>query len=343
MKEKPYPLRQVLAVMKPCHLDFKNPEHVRKFNLFMEDGSDYIEELKIDGNHYLMIDMRFFSTRISVKTGLPVEKTSNVPHIVKELFKLNMPQLVLDGELNYPGLKSQDVTAITGSLPELAIEKQEEQGFLRYTVFDILRVPGGRWLLNSPWYERRKLLEALFREYLADSLYIHLNPTRRRNKKKYLDDILAQGGEGVVLKDIFRGYEKGHPMWNWIKVKAETTDDVVIIGFDPPTRIYTGKDLENWLYWENGVPVTKYHYNNWIGAIIIGKYDQQGNLVRVGTCSGFEEDLRRGFSENQNHYVNRVIKIKAMEKTPDGAYRHPSFAGFHSDKNPSECKLEEAS
>lgn len=329
--------------MKPNHINRDNPKQVKKLEDIMKSDK-YVAEEKIDGCHYLSIGGRFFSTRISDITGLPVEKTENLPHLVQILHDLNLGKVILDGEINYPGMKSQDVITVTGSLPNEAIRKQEHQGWLHYTMFDILRSPNGEWLINKPWIERRKILEAVG-EYIKElypkaSKFIHVNPVTTEDKQAFLENVLDKGGEGIVLKNIYSPYYPGKkPMWVWMKIKAETEDDVVIMGFEPPEKEYTGKNLETWPYWEDNIPVTKYYYHGWIGAIIMGKYNKEGQLVKIGTCSGMDEQQRQEFSLHPEKYIGKVAKIKAMEITRDGAYRHPTFVGIHSDKNPYECKL----
>jgi len=339
---KLYPLHQTLEVMKPSKIDLNKQSHLTKWNEIMKDNSDYIAEEKIDGNHYLSIQGRFFSTHIG-DTGIPIEKTAQLIHLNEALNNIpNLGYTILDGEIFYPGWKSNNVTSITGSSPEEAIAKQQRDNkWLYYAVFDILRLPDGRWLLNQPWYVRRKILEDFQHALSTACPRIIVNPFVVNNKQQFLDKILEQGREGIVLKNIKGIYICGKkPQWNWIKYKTEIEDDVIIIGFDPPTREYTGKNLENWPYWENGEPVSKYYAQNLIGAIVMGKYNKKGELIRVGTCSGMTEDERRMFTQNPQVFIGKVAHICAMEITQSGAYRHPSFVRIHPDKNPYECIID---
>lgn len=346
-----YPLNRPLYVMKPCSPKAKNKGHMAKLESILLDSSPYVGELKLDGCHYYTIEGRIFSTRISDVTGTPVEKTGQLSHISEELNNPLLKLAIFDGEVNYPGWKSQDVITVTGSLPDEAIRKQNQSGiWLRHTIFDILRDPSGTWIVDKPWKYRRKLLEDIFSAVLKDSKHLELNPLIWNNKRQFVEDVWARGGEGMVLKDINAPYVLGtndvaRPMWNWVKVKCEETDDVIITDFEPATQIYTGKDLDNWPYWEpdeaNGteIPVTRFWYNGWIGAIVFGKYNTEGKLVQLGKCSGIDDSTRKMFSERPERFIGRVIKIKAMEKTRDGAYRHPNFISLHDDKNASECRL----
>jgi len=323
-----YPLNFTLQPMKPA-----KPSKLAK----VMKSSDYIAEEKIDGCHYFSIGGRIFSTRVSVKDGIPVEKTRQAEHLAT-ILKQGGDKLILDGEIYLPGRKSQDVVSIMGSNPDVALAKQKEDAFVQYKVFDILRDPNGKWVTNQPWSERRKLLQACIEHFHFDPSFVQISPVVEKDKERFLEEVLDRGGEGIVLKHIGKPYICGkRPAWNWIKCKVEIEDDVVIMGFEPPEKLYTGKDVANWTYWEGSTPVTRYWHHGWIGAIIFGKYDREGRIVRLGTCSGMTDEERAAFSAHPEKYIGRVIKIKAMERTRDGAYRHCSFKGLHPDKNAHEC------
>ena len=346
-----YPLSAPLWVMKPCRVKSTNTNQMAKLNSIMTDGSPYVGELKLDGCHYYTVNSRIFSTRISDVTGTPVEKTPQLIHVAEELDHPMLQLAIFDGEINFPGKKSEDVISITGSLPDEAARKQAANGeYLKYTIFDILRAPNGQWIVGKPWKERRKLLEDIFETCFRQYNHLELNELITSGKRKFVEDVWERGGEGMVLKHVNGLYELGindskRPMWNWVKVKCEETDDVVIIGFEPATHIYTGKDIDNWPYWEpdeptgGEIPVTRFWYQGWIGAITFGKYNSTGKLVKLGTCSGIDDSTRKRFSDNPDKFIGRVMKIKAMEKTTDGAYRHPNFVELHDDKNAWECKM----
>ena len=147
-----YPLDKILEPMKPSSVEMSKATHVAKLEEALKDDSKYVVEEKIDGCRYFLIGDRFFSTRVSEKTGFPVEKTENFPHLVKTFAAAELNHIILDGEICIPGKKSQDVTTITGSLPDEAIRKQEEFGWVEYRVFDILRLPNGEWITDRPWF-----------------------------------------------------------------------------------------------------------------------------------------------------------------------------------------------
>lgn len=340
-----YPFEEELKIMKPCKVDTRKETAKQKLLACMQ-SSNYYWEMKLDGISIMSIGGRLYSNKISSKTGVPSEKTLHCPHISKPLQEWGGESLILDGELYKMGWKSYDVTSITNSKVETALAKQVVKGQLDYYVYDILRDTDGTWMTDKPFSERRKRLEELFRVELADEPHIFLNDIHECSEgdtKEALADILSKGLEGIVLKSKDGIYQPGkRPMWNQIKLKASFEDDVVIMGFVPATKEYTGDNLEHWPYWEEGVPVTKHYKEGLIGSITIGKY-KDDELVSVGRVTGLTDELRLDMTKNPEKYIGRVIIIKGMERTTDGNYRHASFRAFHADKNAHECRLGELS
>jgi hypothetical protein len=98
------------------------------------------------------------------------------------------------------------------------------------------------------------------------------------------------------------------------------------------------------------LPVTRFYYKGWIGAVVYGAAIDDGRqlekwglpvdhstskrgYVRLGTTSGFDDTTRDLISSSIDNMRYNVITLKAMEvidKT--GALRHPRFVGFRHDK-----------
>lgn len=325
-----------LAVMKPAMVKDTNIKQLARLELLL-DSNEYVAEDKIDGCHYMLVADRFFST------GL-VEKSNNFPHFQKFFRGLGMPNLILDGEINYPDRTSQYCTRVTGADPSTAGAFQLANGYIHFTVWDMLRTPKGTWLINEPLVTRRKTLEYFYDNYVRGTEiepYFHLTEWVEDDKRRFRDSIWEAGGEGIVLKKKDSIYLMGKkPAWQWVKIKQTDTADLFITGFEPATIDYGGKDFDNWPYWQevNGVsrPVTKYHYLGWIGAMELSAY-VNGEIVKICTTSGFSEQLRKELSEKQEEMLGRVVKVSFMEKTEAGYPRHPRFEEFHETKTAEEC------
>lgn len=334
-------------------------------------NTGFIAERKYDGARYLIrkeLDgsVSITSRQISKKTGRPVDKTENVPHLVKFADGLP-PGTVLDGEIitDING-SSSDVTSIMGSLPGRALELQKEKGWVKYVAFDILYF-AGKSTMELPWYKRRQLLENVISNWTVglEDDYILLSEYQNCSDEtfEWYKEIVESGGEGLILKNIYSNYYPGlRPKDAWLKVKKYKTFDVVIMGYTEPTKEYTGKELDTWIYFiskytgervspvvahrcrkhpEEYLPVTKYYWMGWIGAIRFGQY-KDGKLVEIGQTSGMPEEIRDEISKNKEKYIGKVIEVGAMEQIKKtGALRHPRFLRFREDKNPEDCILGE--
>lgn len=326
-----------ISPMKPSTVKDDDKKGQDRLMSLLADPS-YVGEVKYDGCHYMSFADRFFSSE-------GIEKTFNFPVQHEWLSRLKMPALILDGEMRYPGKTSQYATRVTGANPDTAEAFQEENGYIHYVIWDIIRAPKGQWLVNEPYDARRSYLEEFYRRYVLGTeiaKYVHLAEVEYGNKEALYKRILDEDGEGIVLKKRDSIYIMGKkPKWEWVKLKKTDEADLFIIGYDEPTVEYNGSDYDNWKYWKpiNGEmrPVTKLYYMDWIGSLRLGAYDKQGNVKLVCTCSGIKEELRRDISENKEAYMNQVVKVCFMEKTEDGLPRHPKFKQFHESKLATEC------
>ena len=338
-----YPFTEPLKIMKPCKIDPTKKSQVSKMHQIL-NGKKFLWEEKLDGHNIMSIGGRLFANTISKETGFPTEKTEMMPKVSKILEPFG--KMILDGEAYLPGFKSNNVSSYLNCLPENSIEKQDRDGYIQYWVYDILRLPDGTWVHNKPFWQRRKMLEELFAFDLCMQTEIKLNrcyKSEEQDPQAAFDEIISRGLEGIVLKDANGLYHMGkRPMYNQIKMKASMEDDVVIIGFNEATKKYTGKDLANWPYWIDGEPVTSNYYNGLIGSIQIGQY-KNGILTPVGNVTGLTDDERKDMTEHPDKYLNKVIMIKAMEKTEDGLFRHANYKGLHADKRAEECVYESES
>lgn len=330
----------------------------------------YVSERKLDGVRFLARkemngEVHFTSRQKSKKTGLPTDKTNNFPHLVELVSKLPNGSCI-DGEIiTSINCTSKDVTRITGAKQEKAIERQKENGFVKYVAYDILYF-NGESLLNKRWSERRLKLEYAIEKYIGlENKYIILSTyieCHKHNVDEWFSEIVAHGGEGLVIKNKNAYYFPGKkPSDNWIKMKKHDTYDAIVTGYKDPEMIYTGKETENpfgyWQFWmdkdtgekfnmpsyrmcdapDNWIPVTRFYFYDWIGSIEISQY-KNGKLVKIGKTSGMSDDVRRYFTENKDKMLDTVIEVEAMLRFPDTGYlRDPRYIQMRPDKSAEDC------
>lgn len=334
------------------------------------DNPNWVAERKYDGFRYLIKKengkVSVLSRNASVETGLPVDKTENVPHLV-ELFQDRIPDgSVIDGEIiTHENCESHEVTRIMGCDPDKAVARQQEEGWVKFVAFDILYWRG-KDLTGFKYYERRKALEKVMKEFISPTQYVLLAPVYTSDKEEIYEQIVKGGGEGVVLKNLHAPYEMSldpkktkKPKDTWVKVKKYKTFDVVVMGFTDSTREYSGKDKDTWQFWETPTgdllykenriatvleeqgytAVTKPYFYEWIGAVVFGQY-KDGELVEIGQTSGISDDIKQYMTDNKEMLVGSVIEVGAMRQNKkSGALVHPRFIKFRDDKHPEQCLL----
>lgn len=289
-----------------------------------------------------------------------VNKIAWVPHL-HSFFEQFPNGTCLLGELYVPSNEqAKSTTSIMNCLVDKAIKRQEKE-HLMYYIFDILAWDGENWI-DKPAVKRFNAFEDLSRAYPhADVEWAeYLNG---KDLWDMLQDILVEGHEGVVITYKDAHYEPGKRSTKVsLKVKKELTEtlDLVVIGANPPTTEYTGKDIQDWTYWFNestgefinkpmyksyfnGAPVkpiTKNYFYHWAGSLKLGAY-KDGKLVEVGNLSGITEEIK----ENWKDYVGKVVEVGAMEIMDNAqggrGIRHPKLIRVRDDKDPKDCTYDQ--
>lgn len=354
-------------LMIPAMKVWKLPPSAPK-NKFQEvcDSGEYFAEEKIDGGFYQFVKTYNFSylfgRTVSIVNDLLTEKGSNVPHIMNAL-KILPPDTVLIGEIFYPGGTSKDVTKIMGCLPDKARIRQKGNP-IHYYIHDIIYYNGFDLTTMSAEKRFRVLKEKIWEPYmLEDFEFLHIAEPFEKNIPQHLFTILQRGGEGVVLKKKDAPYYPDkRKAWATIKVKQMDSIDLICTSLCDATMEYTGKDIETWDYWECKIndkeylqstenhysekgwyPITKGYYFGWKTAITIGAYDDNGELIDLGTVSsGLTDQLRADMAKNPDKYIGKVVALDCMSiDKKERTLRHPVFKEFREDKPAKDCLISE--
>lgn len=329
-----------------------------------------IGTIKKDGYFYQLIKednkVYLFSRSKSKVTNFYSEKIDNVPHL-KQWAIDNLPNgTCLIGEIYYPGGTSKDVTKIMGCLPERAAQRQlNEYGKIHYYIHDILKYNGYDYVVNQdPYYKRYgdlcknmdsniDLIPEIEIASCYDNSYLNLEKT--------VYDKLDEGEEGMVFRTENGLYLPGKRRPQiMFKIKQEVDNlDFVVINVLDPEKVYTGKEVETWQYWEDyygnlklrseisindlKTPVTKAYFYGWKNAFEVGAYNKNGNLISIGrVASGITDEMKRDMAINSQNYINKVCEIQAMSVDKDNlTFRHPIFIKMRPDKDAQQCKISE--
>lgn len=280
-----------------------------------------------------------------------LNKIEWVPHLM-DYFRALPNGTCLLGELVFPKNEgSKNVTTIMGCLKGKAVARQEKEKLLFY-IFDVLAWDGAQMINAAAKTRFQKVSELPKHPFVARARYYSGNELWN-----HLQWILANGGEGMVLTRANAPYQPGkRPSKDTQKVKKEIreTIDCIIIGANSPTKIYSGKQLEDWPLWYDErtgvplpekmrfpdyydgapiVPVTKNFYYGWAGSLRLGLM-KDGSVQYYGDLSGLTQEV---LSDWKN-YVGKVCEVGGMEIDPEsGHIRHPKFMGWRTDKLAKDC------
>src|SRR5262249_5667800 len=150
------------------------------------------------------------------------EITATLPGVVAAVRRLPVEQAVLDGEGIWIGGDGRpEAVQATVALVDFGAPAEGLVDFL----FDLGPVDGEDLLL-TPLCERRARLEALAPELVVPGVLT----ADAREAERVLDDALAAGHEGVLVKDAGSSYAAGRRGKAWRKVKPVRTYDLVVLG-----------------------------------------------------------------------------------------------------------------
>lgn len=242
--------------------------------------------------------------------------------------------LVLDGEL--VGVRSGEVVrfeSLQGRMhltdaAKIARLARSEPAAL--AVFDLL-LDGDDVLVRDAWHERRRRLEAVMEGAEGDHLLLS---ETSEDAEEMRARALEHGWEGIMAKRYEAPYTPGKRTSDWLKIKLENRQELVIGGWTEPRRSRTH-----------------------LGSLLLGYYDETGAFRYAGhTGTGFSREtlaevgkkLKRlerktspfaGPAPKTNevaHWVSPklVAEIRFNEWTSDGKLRQPVFLGLRDDKDP---------
>jgi bifunctional non-homologous end joining protein LigD len=329
----------------------ENPASARPMLATLADppltGKGLVYEPKYDGIRAL-VHLPPADSREGVRlwSRLGNEKTAQFPSIVRELEKIRpelRAPLLIDSEivaLDEKGRPAgfqrlQGRIHLTGAREVELIDKTQPVALI---AFDLLR-DGDEDIRGLPLTERRAHLESHLRPHLSTALRISeqaADDGRGLHKRA-----LAEGWEGLIVKEARAPYQSGRRSPAWRKLKVVHEQEFVVGGWTEPRH-------------------TRSHF----GALLLGVHDEKtGALTYVGhTGTGFDqaeldrvskllkarEIPRPPFSTQPKtneppHWVrpDLVAQVRFTEWTADGKLRHPVYLGLRDDKRASDVRRED--
>jgi ATP-dependent DNA ligase len=343
---------------------------------YMWDSPRWIAQRKIDGCRLLMhmgeTQNTVTARRISDKTYRYSENTEQLPHLSK-LVVPGFQGTVIDGEVVSPtasvntgkcvtlnGL--QATVALLALNPRDSVRVQREQDCqLEFKVFDILQYAGMDITGKSLEYRMQHLVRVVTEIYkLYPEAKIEIVSTLQGGadlKKSFYEEVVREGGEGIMLKDLNAPYEASSSRTKAMyKVKRFEEVDGFVTSFQP------GDQGSGWEKVIGGLEVSAYdelskqlHAVAWVTNL---SFEQR---VDATVCSSCGKPMKVDW-ENQagkrvitqvscqdcgeqppalnKDWFNRVLVVRGQELTARVLrLKHAAIVSDRNDKAPEDCTI----
>jgi bifunctional non-homologous end joining protein LigD len=300
------------------------------------DSEGWIYEIKWDGYRALGL---LNKGKVELKSRNDKSFNKKFYPIVSALEKWKINAIV-DGEVV---VITADGVASFGDLQNW---RSEADGELMYYLFDILWLEG-KDLTNLPLSERKKILESV----APDNEHIHVSQIFQESGTKFFESAKELGLEGIIAKKADSTYLPGLRSKEWLKIKANKRQEMVIGGF-------TKNEGTSKLF----------------SALLVGFFEKDRFIYAGKVGTGFNDNIQREMLKefkkrliskppfNETPDVNKpsrfrpnpphaevfwlkpelVCEVSYAEMTSDGIMRHPSFEAMRTDKNPKDVVAEKA-
>lgn len=231
--------------------------------------------------------------------------TRYFPEVV-EAIVANLPErCVVDGEIVVPdpsGRRLEFETLQQRIHPAASrVKLLAERTPAHFVAFDLLALDD-RDLMQEAFRERRRVLEEALRRARSP---IHLTPatTDPAVAEEWFERFEGAGLDGVIAKPLDGTYQPNKRVM--FKIKHVRTADCVVAGY----RVHKNEKRA-------------------IGSLLLGLYDEQGDLANVGVVGAFPMERRRKMFEELQPLVTSFEDHPWDWAKLEGAARTPRSAEF---------------
>ncbi len=289
------------------------------------DRENWLFEIKWDGYRAIGVKHQDRAELYSRNHNNFLDKYAPVAEAIRSL----RHDVILDGEVV---VVDHDGVA---HFERLQNWDRDAQGSLRYYIFDILWYDG-RDLRTMPLRRRKALLKTI----LPKSDVLRYSDDVETAGTGLFKQIRQRGLEGIVAKRADSPYRENDRGADWLKIKTQQRQEVVIGGYTEPRGS-----------------------RKYLGSLLVGVYDHS-EFVYVGHSGGGIGDEQRKqlrdrlarleqttspFSVKPKpnapvHWVKPevICEMSFSEWTDDNYMRHPKFEGLRSDKKSTAVQREKA-
>lgn len=340
--------------------DLKPAEEAEVWN----DNNKWVAEQKEDGCRMLIVytkgeGFHFYTRNISVKDFLPEEYSSKIylPNLNTNLDH----DFIIDSEIictnssistklnDKKGVitecQLQAVTALLAlnSVESLEIQKNENCP-LEFHVFDILYFDKN--LTDLPLVKRIDYFKLGLAELNKSNILYRRVYSTMVNKKAFYLNIIKNGGEGIILKDLTQPYLSTNLRHsNWVKVKRTLSEMSGIEGMNDT--------IDAWVTGWKPATEGKGH-DGQIGALILStnilREDGTSYVHEIAYCPNLTDAERERISVKDSEgklallpeMYGKVFEVDGQAITARSLrLKHPRIIRPRPDKSPDACSITE--
>ncbi|HEX4720187.1 MAG TPA: ATP-dependent DNA ligase [Thermoleophilaceae bacterium] len=307
------------------------PPQLAKSAKDLPDGDGWVYEPKWDGFRTIVF-RDGHEVYLQSRNGKPMNRY--FPEVVESIKQMDRDRAVMDGEIIVvvDGVQEFDLLGQRIHPAESRVRMLAEQWPAAYVAFDLL-ADGDEVLMERPYGERRERLET--------TVGNPIEVTPATDDRDAAGAWLTGVSEGVVAKESACSYKPGERV-GMCKIKRVRTADLVVVAF----RFGKAEGT--------------------LGSLILGAYDDAGELHVVGHTSGFTAKQKRelvSFIEPYRTYERGsgepsrwksdeelvweglrpelVVEVNFDHITGNRIRHGAKFVRWRDDKKPSECTLEQ--
>ena len=258
-----------------------------------------IEKVKLLGNEKIFISRKLNGTRTAFVGDKCMTRQGKeykgLDHIISDLQKIVGTEMFVDGELLYKNKEGLSDSEAFQKGTGIAMSKDNDKSELKLVIFDMFP-------LDEFWSGKSK--------------------EPYSNRKKHLielgEKITALGTDNLeIVQMCYEGYDHSE-IWKWLDYAEQHDWEGVILNLDTPYECKRTKNLikvkKFYTYDLEVIGVEEGTGRNkgTLGALVV-RY--KNNTVNVG--SGFTDEERSYYWNNQDKIIGRVIEVKYKEITTD--------------------------
>jgi bifunctional non-homologous end joining protein LigD len=308
---------------------------------FTRDG--WIFELKLDG-YRLIASKRGSDVLLLTRNGN--DYTDVFPEIARAIKALPVDSCIIDGEV---------VVNDEKGLPSFA--RLQRRGRLSNPIEirnAAVKLPAMFYAFDLIAYEDLDLrsLPLTVRKSFLPEVVPALGPLRpldhvEREGEAFMDSVKQLGLEGIIAKKADSKYTKGRSNC-WLKIKAESTGDFVIVGYTAPQRSRTHFGALQLADYVNGELVYAGRVGTGFDDALLKEISAMLDPITrsdplcagpiIGEKSSLPSDAIPEVSTTTWTDAKYVCEVRFREWTPDGLLRHAAFLRLRNDKSPRECE-----